>query len=121
MDAYQQHVVSPLLTVKNELFQTFRQKRSIVSVEDFEADKESLVRMLQDFRTDNASSKVVGPFIGGLFPFFGIHSAGVPIASFFPASTLHPHGGSRQNQQIARASAVANAGKIEMGCQAPMI
>jgi hypothetical protein len=61
MDAYNQHVVTPLFTVRNELFQTFRQKRSIVSVEDFEADKESLVRMLQDFRKDNASSKLVTP------------------------------------------------------------
>ena len=25
MDAYQQHVAAPLLTVRNELFQTFRQ------------------------------------------------------------------------------------------------
>ena len=59
MEAYQQHIVNPLLTVKNELFQTFRQKRSIVSPEDFEADKEALVRMLRDFRKDNATSKVV--------------------------------------------------------------
>ena len=29
------------------------QKRSIVSSEDYEADKESLVRMLEDFRKDN--------------------------------------------------------------------
>lgn len=35
------------------------QKRSIVSPEDFEADKESLMRMLQDFRQDNGSSAAV--------------------------------------------------------------
>ena len=37
------------------------QKRSIVSADDFEADKESLVRMLEDFRKDNATRKVVRP------------------------------------------------------------
>ncbi len=41
--------------------QVFPQKRSIVSADDFEADKESLVRMLEDFRKDNATRKVVSP------------------------------------------------------------
>ena len=61
LDAWQQHVLQPLLTVRNELFQTFRQKRSIVEPADFEADKESLMRMLEDFRRDNASGKLVPP------------------------------------------------------------
>ena len=61
LEAWQQHVLQPLLTVRDELFQTFRQKRSIVEPADFEADKESLMRMLTDFRRDNASGKLVPP------------------------------------------------------------
>lgn len=44
------------------------QKRSIVSADDFEADKESLVRMLEDFRKDNASRRLVSLQGGSLYP-----------------------------------------------------
>lgn len=54
-------VVGPILQLKNELFQTFRQRRSIVSVQEYETDKASLERMLADFESDFAkSAKVLG-------------------------------------------------------------
>ena len=39
---------------QDELFQTFRQRRSIVSVAEYETDKASLERMLRDFESDYA-------------------------------------------------------------------
>jgi len=47
-------VVGPILQLKDELFQTFRQRRSIVSVQEYETDKASLERMLTDFEKDFA-------------------------------------------------------------------
>ncbi len=47
-------VVGPILQLKDELFQTFRQRRSIVSVQEYETDKASLERMLADFESDFA-------------------------------------------------------------------
>ena len=49
-------VVAPILQLKDELFQTFRQRRSIVSVAEYETDKASLERMLADFERDFARS-----------------------------------------------------------------
>ncbi len=49
-------VVGPILQLKDELFQTFRQRRSIVSVQEYETDKASLERMLKDFENDFAKS-----------------------------------------------------------------
>ena len=49
-------VVAPILQLKDELFQTFRQRRSIVSVAEYETDKASLERMLADFEKDFARS-----------------------------------------------------------------
>lgn len=46
------HVVEPLLAVRDELFRTFRDRPSIVSLEEFQEDKQSLVRMLEDFQRD---------------------------------------------------------------------
>ncbi|KAL4457516.1 hypothetical protein ABPG75_012381 [Micractinium tetrahymenae] len=46
------HVVGPLADVKNELFNTFRRRPTIVSMSDYEADRDSLSRMLEDFRRD---------------------------------------------------------------------
>ena len=48
-------VVGPILQLKDELFQTFRQRRSIVSVQEYETDKASLERMLTDFESDFAT------------------------------------------------------------------
>ena len=42
----------PLVNVKDDLFKTLRNRRSIVSVEEFEADKASLLRMLAEFQAD---------------------------------------------------------------------
>ena len=53
-------VVGPILQLKDELFQTFRQRRSIVSVQEYETDKASLQRMLADFESDFAKSGQVG-------------------------------------------------------------
>ncbi|DBA83396.1 hypothetical protein WJX79_000744 [Trebouxia sp. C0005] len=63
-EAYKEHLMGPIIAVKDELFKTFRQRRSIVSTEEFEADKSSLRRMLTDFEHDNAKlrqSAVVQP------------------------------------------------------------
>ncbi|CAK0782307.1 hypothetical protein CVIRNUC_005626 [Coccomyxa viridis] len=56
VDAYRNRVVAPILQLKDELFQTFRQRRSIVSVAEYETDKASLERMLADFERDFARS-----------------------------------------------------------------
>ena len=55
-------VVGPILQLKNELFQTFRQRRSIVSVQEYETDTRPLWSgMLADFESDFAkSAKVLG-------------------------------------------------------------
>ena len=50
--AVQEHVVVPLVNVRDDLFRTLRNRRSIVSVEEFEADKASLLRMLAEFQAD---------------------------------------------------------------------
>ena len=42
----------PLVNVRDDLFRTLRNRRSIVSVEEFEADKASLLRMLAEFQAD---------------------------------------------------------------------
>lgn len=52
-------MVGPILQLKDELFQTFRQRRSIVSVQEYETDKASLERMLKDFESDFATSAQV--------------------------------------------------------------
>ena len=54
-------MVGPILQLKDELFQTFRQRRSIVSVQEYETDKASLERMLKDFESDFAKSGQVLP------------------------------------------------------------
>jgi hypothetical protein len=56
---FRDRVVGPILQLKNELFQTFRQRRSIVSVQEYETDKASLERMLADFESDFAKSTKV--------------------------------------------------------------
>ncbi|EIE20080.1 hypothetical protein COCSUDRAFT_48597 [Coccomyxa subellipsoidea C-169] len=63
--AYRDRVLVPLLQLKDELFATFRQRRSIVSVGEYETDKASLERMLRDFEADfgKASTKKVDPEI----------------------------------------------------------
>ena len=68
-------MVGPILQLKDELFQTFRQRRSIVSVQEYETDKASLERMLTDFESDFAKSAKVcsGPnFTSRPFPFSSI-------------------------------------------------
>jgi hypothetical protein len=52
--AWQEHIVHPLLAVRNELFATFRERSSIVSPAEFEAEKQSLLRMLQVGRAGGA-------------------------------------------------------------------
>ena len=42
----------PLQDLQGELFKTFRQRRCIVSVEEYDCDKRALARMLHDFRAD---------------------------------------------------------------------
>ena len=57
--SYKEHVVQPLLAVRDELFKTFRERPSIVSADEFEAEKASLQRMLTDFRSDTQPAEVV--------------------------------------------------------------
>lgn len=58
--SYREHVLAPLLLVRDELFNTFRARRSIVSPAEWESDRDSLLRMLSDFQSDNGSH--VRPF-----------------------------------------------------------
>ncbi len=60
--AYRDRVLAPLLQLKDELFATFRQRRSIVSVGEYETDKSSLERMLRDFEADFGKSSTVSAF-----------------------------------------------------------
>ena len=48
--AWREHVVAPLASVKDELFNTFRRRPTITSMGDYEADRDSLQRMLLDFQ-----------------------------------------------------------------------
>ena len=50
--AWKTHVVEPLENLQGELFNTFRARPSIVSLDEYEADRDSLKRMLQSFKTD---------------------------------------------------------------------
>lgn len=50
--AWKTHIVEPLENLQGELFNTFRARPSIVSLEEYEADRDSLKRMLQSFKTD---------------------------------------------------------------------
>ncbi|PSC72602.1 Nuclear control of ATPase [Micractinium conductrix] len=50
--AYAEHVVAPLASVKDELFNTFRRRSTIVGMSDYEAETDSLRRMLEDFQRD---------------------------------------------------------------------
>eukprot|EP00884_Botryococcus_braunii_P010486 jgi/Botrbrau1/19439/Bobra.0338s0061.1 len=55
VSSYREHILGPLLLVRDELFNTFRARRSIVSPAEWERDRDSLLRMLSDFQSDNAS------------------------------------------------------------------
>jgi hypothetical protein len=59
--AYRERVLAPLLQLKDELFRTFRQRRSIVSVAEYENDRASLERMLRAFEADFAGKVCVLP------------------------------------------------------------
>lgn len=58
--ALRENVVKPLAQVKDELFNTFRRRPTIVSMEEFIQDKDSLQRMLDDFKTDLVRRKGPG-------------------------------------------------------------
>ena len=85
-------VVAPILQLKDELFQTFRQRRSIVSVAEYETDKASLERMLADFEKDFAGSSsssssgetptAAGPQPGGDQSMTDVEDASLPGMKF---------------------------------------
>lgn len=50
--AWKDHIVHPLKRVQGELFDTFRRRPAIVSMSEYEADRDSLQRMLDDFEDD---------------------------------------------------------------------
>lgn len=50
--AVKEHVARPLKQVKDELFNTFRRRPTIVSMDEYVADRESFQRMLDDFKAD---------------------------------------------------------------------
>ena len=52
--AWSTHVISPLENLQGELFNTFRRRPSIVSMDEYEADRDSLSRMLSEFKRDAA-------------------------------------------------------------------
>lgn len=55
--AWRDHIIGPLAGVRDELFNTFRARPTIVSMYDYEADRDSLARMLDEFQ--------VGGWAGG--------------------------------------------------------
>ena len=50
--AWTTHVIEPLENLQGELFNTFRRRPSIVSIDEYESDRDSLSRMLQEFKVD---------------------------------------------------------------------
>ncbi|MEW5302498.1 MAG: hypothetical protein WDW36_005278 [Sanguina aurantia] len=50
--SWRQHIMDPLLMVKEELFHTFRQRPGHASPEEYAASRASLLRMLEDFEAD---------------------------------------------------------------------
>lgn len=50
--AWSTHVIQPLENLQGELFNTFRRRPAIVSLDEYEADRDSLKRMLEDFKRD---------------------------------------------------------------------
>lgn len=50
--AWADHVVGPLERVRGELFNTFRRRPAIVTMQEYEADRDSLQRMLTDFEAE---------------------------------------------------------------------
>lgn len=50
--AWKDHIIQPLQRVQGELFDTFRRRPAIVSMPEYEADRDSLQRMLNDFEDD---------------------------------------------------------------------
>ncbi|KAL6772305.1 hypothetical protein ACKKBG_A29715 [Auxenochlorella protothecoides x Auxenochlorella symbiontica] len=54
------HLLAPLQAVRDELFTTFRSRPSIVSLAEYEADRDSLARMLGDFERDRGSAGGAG-------------------------------------------------------------
>ncbi|MEW5310559.1 MAG: hypothetical protein WDW38_002346 [Sanguina aurantia] len=50
--SWQQHILDPLVVVKEELFNTFRQRPGHASPEEYAASRNSLLRMLEDFEAD---------------------------------------------------------------------
>ncbi len=60
--AVKENVEKPLLSLQGELFKTFRDRSSIVSRQEFETDREALVRMLDDFKRDKTGRSLVVGF-----------------------------------------------------------
>lgn len=97
---YRENVMAPLAQLRDELFKTFRSRRSIVSELEYENDKESLQRMLLDFRTDYVAKH-----------------GGAPPSEATPATTAA--NGSRtgdavEGQAVAAADAESGAGTHDM-------
>ena len=59
--AWSAHVIEPLENLQGELFNTFRRRPSIVSIDEYEADRDSLKRMLQEFKTDVDKKRKIPP------------------------------------------------------------
>ena len=57
--AWKTHVIEPLENLQGELFNTFRARPSIVSLDEYEADRDSLKRMLQSFKVDVQSKSKI--------------------------------------------------------------
>jgi len=53
--AWKEHVIMPLDRVRGELFDTFRRRPAIVTLGDYEAERDSLQRMLNEFKADHHS------------------------------------------------------------------
>ena len=56
---WKEHVLSPLNKVRGELFNTFRRRPSIVTITDYEAERDSLGRMLEEFKRDLKKPAVI--------------------------------------------------------------
>lgn len=57
--ALDEHVIGPLNNLAQEVFDTFHGSPSIVSREDYELSKDSLLRMLKDFEADNPKQRQI--------------------------------------------------------------
>ena len=77
--AWKEHVIMPLDRVRGELFDTFRRRPAIVTLGDYEAERDSLQRMLNEFKADHHSRNKGNGTADGTIGTSAMEDAGMDI------------------------------------------